>query len=70
MPAENNVSTAVETKTDANGKKIPTETKEYTGLKTFLKTALPKLKQVVIDMIVVSAKFFIFLDLSIYVFFN
>ena len=49
MPAENNVSTAVETKTDANGKKIPTETKEYTGLKTFLKTALPKLKQVVID---------------------
>lgn len=49
MPAENNVSTTTESKTDSNGKKIPTETKEYTGLKTFLKTALPKLKQVVID---------------------
>lgn len=49
MPAENNVSTTVETKTDASGKKIPTETKEYTGLKTFLKTSLPKLKQVIID---------------------
>ena len=32
MPAENNVSTAVETKTDANGKKIPTETKEDLGM--------------------------------------
>jgi hypothetical protein len=49
MPAENNVSTTTNSKTDSNGKKIPTETKEYTGLKTFLKTALPKLKQVVID---------------------
>ena len=49
MPAENNVSTTTDSKTDSNGKKIPTETKEYTGLKTFLKTALPKLKQVVID---------------------
>jgi hypothetical protein len=49
MPAENNVSTTVESKTDAGGKKIPTETKEYTGLKTFLKTGLPKLKQVIID---------------------
>ena len=49
MPAENNVSTTKETKTDADGKKIPTETKEYTGLKTFLKTGLPKLKQVIVD---------------------
>ena len=49
MPAENNVSTTTQTKTDATGKKIPTETKEYTGLKTFLKTGLPKLKQVIVD---------------------
>ena len=49
MPAENNVTETVSSTKNKDGKKIPTETREYTGLKTFLKSALPKLKQVIID---------------------
>lgn len=48
MPAENNVSTTVTEIKNTNNKQIPVETKEYAGLKTFLKINLPKLKQAVI----------------------
>lgn len=47
MPAENNVSTAMSTVKTKDGKSVPRETKEYTGLKTFIKTAFPKIKQAV-----------------------
>lgn len=45
MPAENNVSTTKSSVKTKDGKEVPKETKEYTGLKTFIKTAFPKIKQ-------------------------
>jgi hypothetical protein len=48
MPAENNVSTTLQTTKDKDGNDVPSGTKEYSGLKTFIKTAFPKIKETII----------------------
>lgn len=48
MPAENNVSTTTSKTKDKNGQDVPDGTKEYTGLKTFIKTAFPKIREAVL----------------------
>lgn len=49
MPVENNVTTTISEKTMDDKTKVVTDTKEYTGLKTFIKSSLPKLKQAIIN---------------------
>lgn len=49
MPVENNVTTTISEKETSDKTKVSTETKEYTGLKTFIKSSLPKLRQAIIN---------------------
>jgi hypothetical protein len=49
VPVENNVSVTTSETETKDKQKVPSETKEYTGLKTVIKTKFPDLRQIVIE---------------------